>query len=134
MKLGVVLGGTIAFGFAAHAIAHAISASATAGAVTSGGHLTGVVDHWVIIPAHPGKVGSYAYIALVVAIVAFTRMRGWWQTVAWIPLLYLVAFVWENELIEQPAVARLIIFGALLIAIMQVRPQGLLGTSRVEIV
>jgi ABC-type branched-subunit amino acid transport system permease subunit len=42
--------------------------------------------------------------------------------------------VWENLLIEQPAVARLIIFGALLITIMQVRPQGLLGTSRVEIV
>jgi ABC-type branched-subunit amino acid transport system permease subunit len=31
-------------------------------------------------------------------------------------------------------VTRLILFGALLITLMVVRPQGLLGTSRVEIV
>jgi len=37
-------------------------------------------------------------------------------------------------LVEQPAVTRLILFGGLLIALMQARPQGLLGTARVEIV
>jgi hypothetical protein len=31
-------------------------------------------------------------------------------------------------------VARWILFGALLVALMNVRPQGLLGTPRVEIV
>ena len=50
------------------------------------------------------------------------------------PTLYLVAFVWENLLIDEPSVTRLILFGALLVALMIVRPQGLLGTSRVEIV
>jgi ABC-type branched-subunit amino acid transport system permease subunit len=133
-KLAAVLVGTVAFGFAAHAIATAISSSATSGTVTSGGMLTGVIRHWIIVPAHPGKIGSYAYVALVVAIITLTRLSGWWRTAALVPVLYLVAFVWENALVEQPAVARLIIFGALLIAIMQVRPQGLLGTSRVEIV
>jgi ABC-type branched-subunit amino acid transport system permease subunit len=133
-RLVVVLAGTAAFGFAAHAIAGAISSTATSGVVTSGGRLTGVIQHWVIVPAHPGKSASYAYVVLVIAVIALTRLSGWWRTFAFIPVLYLVAFVWENLLVEQPAVARLIIFGALLIAIMQIRPQGLLGTSRVEIV
>jgi ABC-type branched-subunit amino acid transport system permease subunit len=48
--------------------------------------------------------------------------------------LYWVAVVWENVLAENPAVTALILFGALLIALMQARPQGLLGTARVEIV
>jgi ABC-type branched-subunit amino acid transport system permease subunit len=51
-----------------------------------------------------------------------------------VPTLYLVVFVFENLLIQQPAVTRLILFGALLIALMTARPQGLLGTARVEIV
>ena len=50
------------------------------------------------------------------------------------PTLYLTALVWENILIEQPAVTRLILFGALLIGLMMARPQGLLGTPRVEVV
>jgi ABC-type branched-subunit amino acid transport system permease subunit len=37
-------------------------------------------------------------------------------------------------LVPQPSVTRLIILGALLIVLMNARPQGLLGTARVEIV
>ena len=133
-RLVVVLAGTAAFGFAAHAIAGAISSTATSGTVTSGGRLTSLIHHWVIIPAHPGKSASYAYVVLILAVITLTRLSGWWRTFAFIPVLYLVAFVWENLLVEQPAVTRLIIFGALLIVIMQIRPQGLLGTARVEIV
>jgi ABC-type branched-subunit amino acid transport system permease subunit len=47
---------------------------------------------------------------------------------------YLAAVVWETSFVEQPAVARWILFGALLVFLMTVRPQGLLGTPRVEIV
>jgi ABC-type branched-subunit amino acid transport system permease subunit len=133
-RLVVVLAGTAAFGFAAHAIAGAISSTATSGTVTSGGRLTSLIHHWVIIPAHPGKSASYAYVVLILAVITLTRLSGWWRTFTFIPVLYLVTFVWENLLVEQPAVTRLIIFGALLIVIMQIRPQGLLGTSRVEIV
>jgi ABC-type branched-subunit amino acid transport system permease subunit len=61
-------------------------------------------------------------------------VRGWWRAAGLIPTLYLVTVVWENVLVEQPAVTRLILFGALLVALMQARPQGLLGTARVEIV
>jgi ABC-type branched-subunit amino acid transport system permease subunit len=36
-------------------------------------------------------------------------------------------------LVDNPSVARLILLGALLIALMNARPQGLLGTARIEI-
>jgi ABC-type branched-subunit amino acid transport system permease subunit len=51
-----------------------------------------------------------------------------------VPTLTLTAFVWENLMIEQPAVTRSVLFGVLLIAVMTIRPQGLFGTARVEIV
>ena len=50
------------------------------------------------------------------------------------PTLYLTAFVWENLLIQQPAGDALLLFGALLIVMMTIRPQGLFGTAKVEIV
>jgi ABC-type branched-subunit amino acid transport system permease subunit len=55
--------------------------------------------------------------------------------VALVPTLYLASFVWENKLVEQVSGAtRLILLGALLVVIMNVRPAGIFGTSRVEIV
>ena len=42
--------------------------------------------------------------------------------------------IWENLLILQPAVTRSVLFGVLLIAVMTIRPQGLFGTAKVEIV
>ena len=35
---------------------------------------------------------------------------------------------------QEPSVTRLLLIGAILIVLMNARPQGLLGTSRVEIV
>ena len=51
-----------------------------------------------------------------------------------IPTLYLASFVWENRLVIEPSITRLILIGVILIVLMNARPQGLLGTSRVEIV
>jgi branched-chain amino acid transport system permease protein len=133
-KLAAVLAGVAVFGLVAHAIASAVSDTATEGAVEAGGRLGGVIDSWVVIPASSGKWPEYGYIALVVMILAVSRLAGWWRLAALVPTLYLVAFVWENLLVLQPAVTRLILFGALLITLMSLRPQGLLGTSRVEIV
>jgi len=42
--------------------------------------------------------------------------------------------VWENELVLNPSVTALILLGALLVALMIVRPAGLLGKARVEVV
>jgi ABC-type branched-subunit amino acid transport system permease subunit len=127
-KLVAVLAGTAALGFVAHAVA------GSHGAVTSGGFLTGAIKAWVVVPAHPGRLADYAYLALIVAVIVVTQLRGWWRTLALVPTLYLVALVWENLLVQQPAVTRLVLFGALLIGLMNIRPQGLLGTARVEIV
>ncbi|MDQ3777360.1 MAG: branched-chain amino acid ABC transporter permease, partial [Actinomycetota bacterium] len=133
-RVAAVAAGTVVLGFAAHAVAEAISPSWTAGAVVEGGRLAGVVSDWVIIPAGHERFANGAYIALVVAILALTRLRGWWRTGVLVPTLYLAAIVWETSFVEQPAVARWILFGALLVFLMTVRPQGLLGTPRVEIV
>jgi ABC-type branched-subunit amino acid transport system permease subunit len=51
-----------------------------------------------------------------------------------IPALYLGAFVWNTRLAAEPSVTRLILIGVILIVLMNVRPQGLVGARRVEIV
>jgi branched-chain amino acid transport system permease protein len=133
-RLAVVIGATAAFGFAVHAVVDSARPSWTRGAVESGGFLTDAIEAWVVLPSSPGNAARYAYVGLVAAIVLVTRLRGWARLVALAPVLYLAAFVWENLLVHEPAVTRLVLFGALLVVLMQVRPQGLLGTARVEIV
>jgi ABC-type branched-subunit amino acid transport system permease subunit len=52
-----------------------------------------------------------------------------------IPAVWLAAFVWETRLVlETSGPTRLLMLGAILIALMVARPQGLLGRPRVEIV
>ena len=129
-----VVGAVIAFGFVTQAVVAAVAPSWTGGAVIEGGRLGGVIQDWVVIPSGHGDFGNFAYAALVVGVLVFTRLRGWARTVALVPMVYLAMVVWETSFVEQPAVARWILFGALLVGLMTVRPQGLLGTPRVEIV
>jgi ABC-type branched-subunit amino acid transport system permease subunit len=133
-RFGLVLGGTVVFGFVAHAIATAIDASWTSGAVIEAGRLADLISDWVIIPSGHARFANAAYIALIVLVLAVTRVRGWLQTALLVPTVYLTAVVWETSFVAEPAVARWILFGALLVTLMTVRPQGLLGTPRVEIV
>jgi branched-chain amino acid transport system permease protein len=134
-RAAFVLAGTAVFGFVVHEILSSVASSWTAGTAVDAGSMSHQIADWVIIPrGGHGNFDTLAYIALVVAIVALSQVRGWWRAAGLIPTLYLVTVVWENVLVEQPAVTRLILFGALLVALMQARPQGLLGTARVEIV
>ncbi len=133
-RLAFVLGGTVVLGYAVRVIAHAVSASSTEGEVVSGGFVGDVVELLVVTPAQPGNWPKYAYIALIVALLALTRLDGWRRTLLIPPTLLLAAFVWETLLVQQPTVTRFILFGALLVAMMTARPQGLLGKLRVEIV
>ena len=125
--------GTVVFGLAVHAIVDAVWSRGTAGHVTDGGFLTGLIRHFVLLPSNPGRLAVYGYLLLVVCIVAVVQLKGWWRLVVLVPTLYLTAFVWENLLVQQPAVTRYVLFGALLIAVMTIRPQGLFGTAKVEI-
>ena len=131
--LAAVLVGTAALGFVAHAVAHSVDAAWTAGSVSGAGWLGDRLTHWVIVPAHPGTVGNYSFVLLIAAVTGLTALRGWAQKLALMPVLYLTAFVWENRLVEEPSITRLILLGAVLIVLMNARPQGLIGTARVEI-
>jgi ABC-type branched-subunit amino acid transport system permease subunit len=132
-RAAVVFAVAAGFGFAVHAIV-----AAKAGAAwTSGKPVSGAawLAHWVVIPrVSHGNFDNVLYIGLVLAILLVASLKGWWRTIALGPTLYLTALVWENVLVESPAVTALILFGVMLIVLMAVRPQGLLGTARVEIV
>src|SRR5437773_10853688 len=107
----------------------------TAGHVEGGGASGLTLDIWVLVPTPASRLVGWAYFGLIVAALLLTLVRGWWRTILLIPTLYLAAFVWENKLVEQVSGAtRLIMLGALLVVIMNVRPAGIFGTSRVEIV
>jgi branched-chain amino acid transport system permease protein len=134
-RLAAVLAALVGLGFALRGLADAVWPRMTAGTSQSEGLIAHIFDHWVLLPRHPEKMADFAYVILIAAILFVTQIRGIWRTVALVPTLYLVAFVWENRLIEETAGAtRLILLGALLIALMNARPQGLMGTARVEIV
>jgi ABC-type branched-subunit amino acid transport system permease subunit len=132
-RLIAAFAATAAFGLVVHAIVDAVWSRGTAGQVTEGGFLTGVIRNWVLLPTNPGRLAVYGYLLMVVLIIAVVQLKGWWRLVVLVPTLYLTAFVWENLLVQQPAVTRYVLFGALLIAVMTIRPQGLFGTAKVEI-
>jgi ABC-type branched-subunit amino acid transport system permease subunit len=133
-RLAVVVGGTIGLGFALHAIADAASPRWTAGAPNEGA-LAHWVSHWMLLPTNATQIANWAYALLIAAILVLTLLHGWWRTIVMIPTIWLAAFVWENLLVEQTAGAtRFLLLGALLVVLMNARPQGLFGTARVEII
>ena len=135
LKLAVVLGGTVAFGLVAHLVAGAVDDAWTAGVDESGSRLAGWAAHWVIVPADLATwVAPVSYIGLVALILVLTLMHGWARIALLIPTLYLATFVWENVMLAKPEPTRFVILGALLVAVMIARPEGLLGEKRVEII
>jgi len=129
VRLPIVAAALIGFGFAAHAIAGAIRHSWVAG--TAGGW----VSSWVVVPAQLAAwVPPVAYIVLIACVLGLTLLRGWTRTVALVPVLYLATFVWENVMLVKPEPTRYIVIGIILVSLMILRPNGLLGEKRVEIV
>jgi ABC-type branched-subunit amino acid transport system permease subunit len=132
-RLAIVLGGTLVFGFIAHAVAGVIDDTWTSGDTTSG--LNSALGNWVIIPDHLATwVGPVTYIGLICIALGLTLVKGWTRIIGLIPTLYLAAFVWENVLLAQPDATRYIVLGAMLIVLMVLRPNGLFGERRVEII
>ncbi len=134
-KMAAFLASLVAFGFVVHAIGDAAWSRLTAGQAGAAGVLGHFVRQWVLLPSNPTRIADFCFVILIAAILAVTRMDGWKRLAALVPTIYFAAFVWENLLVTQVVGAtRLILLGALLIALMNARPQGLLGTARVEIV
>jgi ABC-type branched-subunit amino acid transport system permease subunit len=133
-KLVTVVGGTLALGFALHAMADAWFPRWTAGNPGEG-KLAHWVSHWMLMPSNPTQIANWAYGLTIALILVLTLLHGWWRTIVMIPTIYIGAFAWENLLVEQTAGAtRFLLLGALLVVLMNARPQGLFGTARVEIV
>jgi branched-chain amino acid transport system permease protein len=138
-----VLGSTAVFGVVVHEIAEQVRPSLVAGTPFGEARIDDLVESWVLLPENivtadglpTGALGRLLYIGLIAAVLALTLVRNpWWRAAAFVPVLYLAAVVWENLLLAQPAVARFVLIGALLVGLMAFRPQGLFGKQRVEIV
>jgi branched-chain amino acid transport system permease protein len=132
-RLAVVSAGTIVFGILAYQLTEWLRPAWVSGSI-EGGRFAGLLDGWVIHPANSTHLGNAGFILLIAAAIALSELRGVWRTALLVPTLYLAAFVWENRLVAEPSVTRILLLGALLIVLMSWRPQGLLGTARVEIV
>jgi branched-chain amino acid transport system permease protein len=133
-RLAAILGSTVAFGFAVHAIVKAISSSAVAGGPQSSGWIADALRDWVIVPANSTRFGNIGFVVLICLAIALTQVRGRLRDVLIVPTLYLAACVWEARLVVEPSITRQILIGAILIVMMNARPQGLLGQRRVEVV
>lgn len=133
-RFAAVIAGTVVFGLAVHEVVAAVRPASTSGEIVEAGRLADALEAWVLLPADPVQVGNFAFVALVASAILLTRIRGWIRTVLLVPVLYLTVFVWENRLVTEPSVTRLLLLGALLVVLMNARPQGLFGKPRVEIV
>jgi len=132
-KLAIFLTSLVVFGFVAHAVAKWINPDWVSGTAANG--FDHALSHWLIIPTHLANwVGPVTYIGLVCLVLALTLMPSRLRYIALVPTLYLGTFVWENVLLAQPDSTRYIVLGVMLIGLMILRPNGLLGERRVEII
>lgn len=129
-RLGALAAAVVVFGFAVHELV--VLAWPDAVAEVSDGGLGGLLDAWVVVLDDHATLVNVAFVLLVAAVLALTQVRGETRMILLVPTIYLAAFVWENRLVTEPSVTRQLLFGAVLIAMMTTRPQGLLGTPRVE--
>jgi ABC-type branched-subunit amino acid transport system permease subunit len=144
--LAAVLAGLVAFGLAMHAIAAAISPRWVDGPIAVGptsftthGFSATLIRHWMVLPKGTYEVanyrpGNYAFVIVIAMVLTCTVLKGWKRYVLLVPTIWLAAFVWETDLVEQGPTTRYLLVGALLITLMATRPNGLFGQQRVEIV
>jgi ABC-type branched-subunit amino acid transport system permease subunit len=138
-----VVAGTVVFGLVVHELAERWRPSLVAGQSVGDTWIDERLSDWVLLPANivteggvpSGAAGRLMYLTLIAAILGLTLIRNVnLRAVAIVPVLYLTATVWENLLLPQASVTRFILIGAMLVTLMAVRPQGLFGKPRVEIV
>jgi ABC-type branched-subunit amino acid transport system permease subunit len=132
-KLAALLTSLVVFGFIAHAVADAINHDWVSGPAANG--FDHALSHWVIIPTSLATwVGPVSYMGLVAIVLVITLLPPALRSIALVPTIYLGTFVWENILLAQPDSTRFIVLGVMLIGLMILRPNGLLGERRVEII
>jgi branched-chain amino acid transport system permease protein len=133
VRLLVVAGGVVALGFAIRGIVAGIWPDTVADSALRDSLIADGLFNWVVLlDVSRETAGNIAFVALIVAGLIYTTLDGWRRVAMLIPMIYLGAFAWENRLVFEPSVTRQLLFGAILIILMASRPQGLLGTPRVE--
>jgi len=95
-RLGAILGATVVFGIAVHAIVKAISPSAVAGGPQSSGWISDLVHNWVVVPSHPTRAGNIGYVLLLVLVIALVQLKGRWRDIVMVPTLYLADWFLDN--------------------------------------
>lgn len=132
-RILVAAAGLVAFGYIVRLAALGIWGDSILG-TPNDTFFSRLVDGWVLIlGSNQDLVSNYAFVLAVVGVLWVIVARGWWRVAALVPTIYLAILVWENKLALQPSVTRQLLFGGVLMVMMAVRPQGLLGTRRVEI-
>ena len=127
----IVLGTVIAGGMIIHLIAGALIPTQI---VTGASNL---IQSWLVIPADSAaatNLGNILFFIVVGLFVLLTQLPTRRRDPLLIVGLYLLAFVWETRLSQEPSTTVLLLTGVALIMLMNYRPQGLLGQRRVEIV
>lgn len=128
-----VVVGLAAFGFVVRLISSAIWEESVLGTANDT-FISRLIDGWMLILGdQQNLITNYAFVAAIAGVLVVVVTEGWWRIVALVPTIYLAILVWENKLALQPSITRQLLFGAVLVVMMAVRPQGLLGTRRVEI-
>jgi ABC-type branched-subunit amino acid transport system permease subunit len=69
-----------------------------------------------------------------VLLIVVVQLKGIRRQIALVPTVYLAICCWEARLTVDPGITAQIMIGAILIVTMGARPQGLLGTRRVEVI
>jgi ABC-type branched-subunit amino acid transport system permease subunit len=130
-----LIAAVVVFGYALRGLLLAISPEFFAPLPASGSEFTEAVRNWLIIPANYVHYGNLAFMALIVLVLIVSKVRRPLQRlILLVPTLYLLIFVWETRLSQEPSITRLLFVGLLLIVLMIYRPNGLLGQRRVEVV
>jgi ABC-type branched-subunit amino acid transport system permease subunit len=132
--LAAVVAAIVGFGLAAHAIVGAISHRAVAGSPGSAGWFGHVLRDYVIVPrGAPLTYGNLLYVAAIVMVIAVVQLKGIRRLIAVVPTVYVGVCCWEARLTLDPGITAQIMIGAILIVTMAARPEGLLGSRRVEV-
>ncbi len=125
----------IVFGLILKPILVALSPASFAALEATSSGFVDTIRNWLAIPIEAKAVGNLAFGALILMILLVTRIKDMRvRFIALIPTLYLLSFVWETRLSQEPSITRLLFVGVLLIVLMIYRPNGLLGERRVEVV
>ena len=88
-----------------------------------------VLNLWMVFPQQSRAVGNVAFLLALFLLLGVWASKGTMRVMLAVPALYALAFAWETRLVQEPSVTRMMILGALLVVMMNLRPQGLFGKA-----